>query len=191
MVRIRNKMTGPIERSYGVQHTPPVSNDNVRIQEMADLGHAERFLVWALRRWAMGLLGNNARHWTFVWYEFETQLGDIDGKAGLANFAKMSRALQLYALRPRVHQHPCCPAVARDETWFVDLVAAFQAGRLDDARHLVRDAVEPAGFDVMLEAASRLAYLMHRHALYLTYSGSEDRTIALDSGSEARERTMH
>ena len=158
---------------------------------MADLSHAERFIVWSFRRWLLGLRDNNARHWAFVWYEFDAQLGDLDGKAALANFAKLTKELQCHALKTIHHHQPCCPYLGDDEAGIIQLVAACQGGHRQVARSLARSMVQSTACNAMLEAGERLAYLMHRHALHLPHrsTGCAGHTERHAGSGEAR--TLH
>ena len=42
---------------------------------MSELDPSERLIVWAFRRWVLGLRQNNGEHWAFVWNEFARQFG--------------------------------------------------------------------------------------------------------------------
>lgn len=136
---------------------------------MAELVQGERFLVWSFRRWVLGLTENDGAHWNVVWREFDVRMEQPDGPLALANLAKLIRALQLHARRQIQHHHPCCPCLGADEAWLVNLVGACQHRQGDLAQRLAAWMVVPEASDGLIQAGSRLAYLMLRHELHLPY----------------------
>ncbi len=174
-----------------VMQPPTVLADGEWPSLTADLSHPEKFVVWSFRRWLLGLVDNSARHWMFVWHEFETQMGDVDGKAALANFAKLARCLQLHARRPVQCHHPCCPFLGTDDAWVVSLVAACQVRDRRLADSLVRTMIADKGCEIMLEAAARLAYLMQRHALHLPPRSANSITGTGRYVEPGEERVLH
>lgn len=155
----------PPARAFGHAEAWPTS--------MADLGDAERFVVWSFRRWLLGLRHNDGGHWNLVRYEFDSQLGAQDGKAALANFARLVRSLQVHARRPVRHHQPCCPCLGADETWVVGLIAACQRGHADLAVCLAARMVGAEGADDLLAAATGLGEAMGAHALRLPLGAGE------------------
>jgi len=133
----------------------------------ADLDPSERFIVWAFRRWVLGLQQNNGEHWSLVWSEFTRQFGVNDGREALSGFARVIKELQCHARRNIHHHHPCCPCLCADEISLVYFVAACQNRQSRLARGLAEWLVRPDGAGDLLEAATRLAGVMRRHALHL------------------------
>jgi hypothetical protein len=139
---------------------------------VADLERPEGFVVRSLRRWVQGLRANDATHWRLVWHAFEGEMGESDGRAALADFARLVTAVQGHARRPLAPMPPCFPVVVGDEACLVDLVAACQAGRFRLARERAARLVTDDRADMVVEAAGRLAAAMDRHALRLAVRSS-------------------
>jgi hypothetical protein len=131
-----------------------------------ELDPSERLIVWAFRRWVLGLYQNAGEHWSFVWNEFARQFGAKDGKEALSGFAGLIKGLQCYARRTIHHHQPCCPCLCVDELCLVRLVAACQNREPQLARALAEWMVQPDGAGELLEAGTRLAQVMRRHALH-------------------------
>ncbi|MFQ5784533.1 MAG: hypothetical protein ACE5H8_06885 [Alphaproteobacteria bacterium] len=151
---------------------------------MAELDPAERLIVWAFRRWVLGLLENKGGYWSCVWNEFARQFGARDGKEALSSFATLIKGLQCYARRTIHHHHPCCPCLGADEVSLICFVAACQNRRPQLARSLAEWMVHPDGAGELLEAGIRLAQAMRRHALNLP-----ERTAVIFETEAARPKT--
>lgn len=133
----------------------------------AELDPSERLIVWAFRRWLLGLPQNAGEHWSFVWNDFARQFGAQDGKEALSAFTGLIKGLQCYARRTIHHHQPCCPCLGADEVCLVSLVAACQNHQRQLARALAEWMVQSDGVGDLLEAGMRLARVMQRHSLNL------------------------
>lgn len=147
---------------------------------MNELDPSERLIVWAFRRWVLGLRENRGEHWSFVWNEFARQFGAREGKEALSGFAALIKGLQCHARRMVHHHQPCCPCLGADEAAVMCLVAACQSHQLSRARTLAEGLVEPDGVGELLQAGSRLARVMRRCALIFP-----ERTGSVTIGREA------
>jgi hypothetical protein len=157
----------------------------------AELDPSERFIVWAFRRWVLGLNQNNGEHWSFVWNEFARQFGIEDGKAALAAFAGLIKNLQCHARRAiRLHQ-PCCPCLVVDEVALVCFVAACQNSQPHRARGLAEWLVHPDGAGEMLAAAARLAQIMRKHALNLPHRSRKEAVDTVLKWPDSAKITIH
>lgn len=139
---------------------------------MLELDPAEALLVWALRRWVLGLRENVGGHLAMVSQEFARQLDSPESDNALASFAALMRGLQEHARRRIRHHQPCCPCLGADEVWLVCLVGACQRGDLCHARALAEWMVHSDGIGDLLDAAARLARVMGHHALLIPSRGS-------------------
>lgn len=157
----------------------------------AELAPAERFIVWAFRRWVLGLKQNTGDHWTLVWNEFARQLGDRDGRDALCGFAGLVKAMQCHARRRISYHQPCCPFLGADEVSIVCFVAACQNEHPQLSRSLAEWLVKADGADEMLEAGTRLSAGMHRHALLLPQRSGTSGTPPAMMETHARAAALH
>ncbi len=158
---------------------------------MAELDPSERMIVRAFRRWVLGLQQNDGGHWTLVWNDFARQFGASDGKQALSAFASLVKGLQCYARRAIRHHRPCCACLGADEVSLLCLVAACQHGRPGLARGLAEWLVRPEGAGELLQAGTRLAQVMRRHALNLPRRTANE-TSAREALRPGRSRiTLH
>lgn len=141
----------------------PFPNSRPWPTSMADLEPAEKLVVWAFRRWGLGLRQHTAEHWSCVWNEFAKRFGVCDGKEALSGFTYMIKELQCSPRRTIRYHQPCCPCVGADEVCFVSFVAACQNQQSLLARVIAERMVQPDGVGGLLEAGNRLARVMRRH----------------------------
>lgn len=158
---------------------------------MSELVPSEQLIVWAFRRWVLGLLENRSEHWSFVWNEFARQFGSREGKEALSGFAALLKGLQCYARRTVHHHQPCCPLLGADEVSVVCFVAACQSNQLPLARALAEWLVEPDGVGELLAAGTRLARVMRRHALKLPERTSGEIFETASARLDASRATVH
>lgn len=149
---------------------------------MLELDPAEFLLVWALRRWALGLRENAGGHLTMVIQEFARQLDSAESDKALAGFAALMRGLQEHARRRICHHQPCCPCLGADEVWLVCLVGACQRGELCRARALAEWMVRGDGVGDLLDAGVRLGRAMGHHDLRIP---CRDRNTAITNHAAA------
>ena len=136
-------------------------------ESFGELCEGERLIIWAARRWLLGLHENSAEHWDLVWNAFAGQFGARDGKAALSGLALLLRE-RLHTGRRPLHCHrPCCGLLSADEMCVVGLIGACQRGDWPMARALGEWMARPEGMGGLIEAGSRLAAVLHRHALEL------------------------
>ena len=140
-------------------------------ESFAELSEAERLIVWAARRWLLGLHENSAEHWDLVWNAFARQFGARDGKAALSGLALLLRERLQAGRRPMLCHRPCCGLLSADEICVLGLVGACQRGDWPLARGLGEWMARPEGMGDLIEAGSRLAAVLHRHALELPKRG--------------------
>lgn len=131
------------------------------------LAPSERLIVWAFRRWVLGLRRNDGAQWTIVGKEFSRQFDRHDGTIALAGFARLIDGLQRRARRVMHIHQVCCPCLSADEVCLVALVAACQAPVPSAARARAEWLVRGDGVGDLLDAGTRLACLMLRHGLSL------------------------
>jgi hypothetical protein len=134
---------------------------------MLELDPAEALIVWALRRWALGLQENAGHHLSLVSREFTRQLESPDAETAMGSFAALITGLQEHARRRVRHHQPCCPCLGIDEVWLVCLVGACQRGELCRARALAEWMVHTDGVGDLLDAATRLGRAMGKHYLMI------------------------
>ncbi len=147
--------------------TSPASKQTPWPTSTAELEPSERLIVWAFRRWVLGLAQNNGGHWSLVWNEFVRQFGAGDGKEAMTGFAKLVKGLHGHARRSIGHHQPCCSCLCADEVSIVCLVAACQHRQPRLARGLAEWLVLPDGAGDLLAAAVQLGHIMRRHGLRL------------------------
>ena len=64
-----------------------------------ELDPPARLVVWAFRRWILGLRQNSGLHWSLVWNEFAGRLGTHDGRVAMSGFTEMMQHFQRHARR--------------------------------------------------------------------------------------------
>lgn len=101
------------------------TEDDARVMASAlsvdDLGAAERFVLWALRRW----LGGRAL-WEPVWREFRAVFDQATATRAMAGLERVAGGLRSRARRAFVVHRPCCRHVGLDEVALLGIVAACQ-----------------------------------------------------------------
>lgn len=134
---------------------------------MPELEPAEALIVWAFRRWALGIRQNCGCHVSMVSMEFSRQLDGPEAEQAIGSFALLIRRLQEHARRRIRHHQPRCPCLGIDEAWLVCLIGACQRGELRRARTLAEWMVHADGIGDLLHAATRLGRVMGRHGLVI------------------------
>lgn len=134
---------------------------------VCELEPAESLIVWALRRWVLGLQENAGHHLFLVSREFARQLESPEAEDAMSSFAALIRGLQEHARRRVRHHQPCCPCLGIDEVWLVCLVGSCQRGELCRARALAEWMVHSDGIGDLLDAATRLGRVMGKHYLII------------------------
>jgi hypothetical protein len=134
---------------------------------MGELEPAESLLVWALRRWILGLQENAGHHLSMVSREFARQLESPRAEDAMGSFAALIRGLQEHARRRVRHHQPCCPCLGSDEVWLVCLIGSCQRGELCRARALAEWMVHAEGIGDLLDAATRLGRALEDRCLII------------------------
>ena len=132
-----------------------------------ELDASEQLIVWAFRRWALGLRRNDSTHWSLVWNEFARQFGVADGKEAMSAFAGLVRGLLAHARRTMRHHEPCCASLGADEVALVAFVSACQHRDPHRARRLAEWLARRDGAGELLEAGIRLGRVMRRRGRML------------------------
>lgn len=134
-------------------------------EAMADLEDPEQIIIWAFRRWILGLSTNSACHWSMVWNDFARRFGAQEAKTAMVGLAGMVKELHLNARHRIRHHAPCCPCVGPDELAFAGFIGACQRGEWTLAHAQAEWLVRPDGIGGLLESGVLLAKTLAEHGL--------------------------
>src|SRR5690242_4599917 len=89
----------------------------INLMEKAVIEHedAETLIVWAFRRWVLGLRNRAPEQWDTVWRGMARRCGEAAGRETTAALAETIEALRRTARRTITHHQPCCPCLGEDE----------------------------------------------------------------------------
>lgn len=135
------------------------------VGELQQLGAAEQFVVWALRRRAEGRAGETSLQLGFV-----MGFGIARVEPALAALHDLAGAWERGGRRPPRFGPRPCPRLARDERAAVALVAARQRGDAAHAAALAAFLVRPGQQAPLLAGAGDLATLLADRGLLLEAS---------------------
>lgn len=110
-----------------------------------ELGEGERLVLWAFRRWVSG-----PEHLPMLAREFDRQFRRSDARPALVALDAALSVLCRQARRTIVYHQPCCPCLGADETCFLAVVAALQAGAAAEARARAPWLVRGEGVEAFL-----------------------------------------
>lgn len=145
--------------------TPSLEDSTVDLERDRELA----FLLRNFRLWLIGLRHNAPDCLTQVWNDFAGRFGIDEGKHALAALANSIKAIQLNARRQIRHHPPCCRYMAPDEANFLGFIAACQSGNHSLSRQRAEWLVKQSGREELLAAGQRLAQLLHRQGLVLSW----------------------
>jgi hypothetical protein len=148
-------------------------NDSVSLppdsDAMFERDDAENLVVWAFRRWVLGLRHGAPEQWHTVWRGLQRRCGEATGREATAALAEMIEELRRIARRIITHHEPCCPGIGDDEATLLVLIGACQRGDLlleQTAAQALSGALNP---DALTLAAMRFAEAFHERGLMLPY----------------------
>ncbi|UEM19310.1 hypothetical protein JL100_019725 [Skermanella mucosa] len=118
---------------------------------------AESLVVWAFRRWVMGVRHQAPDQWEMVLRGLRRRCGDPVAREAAVALAEMIEALRRTARRTVTHHQPCCRCVGDDEALLLVLLGACQQGDGPLARTAAQTLSGVAHPDGLLEGAMRFA----------------------------------
>lgn len=95
---------------------------------LGELDPVEGAAVRYLRLWSDGPQAQND-----VWTEFETALGEANGRIALKSFENLCTLCSRYGRRPMMRHQVNCRLLGADESCFANLVALAADGEREDA----------------------------------------------------------
>src|SRR4051794_16677001 len=84
---------------------------------------AENLVVWAFRRWILGLRNRAPEQGDRVSGGPPRRCGEAGGREATAALAEMIEELRRTARRTITHHQPCCPSIGDDEATLLVLLA--------------------------------------------------------------------
>jgi hypothetical protein len=147
----------------------------------------EQLIVWSFRRWLTGWARQDANEWSLVQNVFSREFGVADGKAALAQLARLVNTLYLNACRTLQYHQPCCPCLGADEAILLEVVAACQHCDGRAAYAAAASLVGEAGCGDLMDSATALAQSMRTHGMSLPrrQAGSGETALTYPPGSIA------
>ncbi|HZD24718.1 MAG TPA: hypothetical protein VE631_00535, partial [Alphaproteobacteria bacterium] len=76
---------------------------------------AEQLVLWALRRWIVGLADMAENQWTLVCRLLTRRFGKADGEVLVRGLARYLHTICCHPRRPLRYHQPCCPGISGDE----------------------------------------------------------------------------
>ena len=135
--------------------------------QVQQLGHAEQLITRCLRRWVVGAVTGDTRHWNLVWNDLASALGPGRGREALSALDKLvRRSCSGDAGKFRCHV-PCCPFVGREELVMLALLSACQSGDGVAVRTAAEELVGSDPQGGIIEAAGGLARQIEAAGLIL------------------------
>jgi hypothetical protein len=129
----------------------------------------ETFVVWAFRRWVLGLRHQAPEQWDTVWRGMARRCGEAAGREATAALAETIEALRRTARRTITHHQPCCPCLGDDEAILLVLLGACQRGDGLLAQTAAQTLSGAVAADSLILAAMRLAGALSDRGLMLPY----------------------
>lgn len=129
----------------------------------------ESLIVWAFRRWVLGLRHQAPEQWDTVWRGLQRRCGEPVAREAAAALAEMIEALRRTARRTITHHQPCCRCVGDDEALLLVLLGACQRGDGLLAQTAAQTLSGIAHPDGLLMGAMRFAEAFAVRGLMLPY----------------------
>jgi hypothetical protein len=136
---------------------------------MFEWDDAENLVVWAFRRWVLGLRQGAPEQWHTVWRGLRRRCGEAAGREATAALAEMIEELRRIARRTITHHEPCCPSLGDDEATLLVLIGACQRGDALLAQTAAQALSGVLNPDALTLAAMRFADAFHERGLMLPY----------------------
>jgi hypothetical protein len=130
---------------------------------------AESLIVWAFRRWVLGIRHQAPEQWDTVWRVLQRRCGEPVAREAASALAEMIEILRQTARRTISHHQPCCTWIGDDEALFLILLGACQRGDgllAQTAAQTLSGTVNP---DSLLKGAIRLGGVFAAQGLMLPY----------------------
>ena len=129
----------------------------------------ESLIVWAFRRWVLGVRHQAPEQWDIVWRGLQRRCGEPVAREAAAALAEMIEALRRTARRTITHHQPCCTCVGDDEALFLVLLGACQRGDEWLAQTAAQTLSGTTHPDSLLEGAIRLGGVLAARGLMLPF----------------------
>jgi hypothetical protein len=139
------------------------------LDTMFECDDAENLVVWAFRRWVLGLRHGAPEQWHTVWRGLQRRCGEATGREATAALAEMIEELRRIARRTITHHEPCCPDIGDDEATLLVLIGACQRGDVLLAQTAAQALSGTLNPDALTLAAMRFAEAFHQRGLMLPY----------------------
>jgi len=157
------------DKMLNASASPHHALDAIFEQEFAEQDDAETLVLWAFRRWLLGLRYRAPEQWETVWRNLRRRCGEAAGREATAALAEMIQELGRTAKRTVTHHQPCCSSIGDDEAVLLVLLAACQRGVVLLAQTAAQALSGTLHVDALVLAAMRFAEAFHERGLMLPY----------------------